>query len=312
MPTSSTIARGLLSDLAAHEILTRDDLLSTGMSSHSITAAVRRGTLIRIRRGLYAIAGTPSAIIDAVRIGGRLTCVTLLHAIGVFVQTSPALHVHVRPQLSRSRRRRPREATVHWGRCTREGLAHIVSLHDAVRQSVRCQGPREAIATLDSILQHRLLTVVQLERVFAELPTRFQVLLTLVDGSAESGPETYMRLILRSLGVPFETQVLIAGVGRVDFVVDGWLIIECDSRSHHEGWGKQVDDRRRDIAAARRGYVTIRPLASALFSDRAGVRADVAAILDALGPRVGRRRAPQLRRTGPAGPDSRRIAADLL
>lgn len=282
------------------------------MTPQSITAAVRQDSLIRIRRGLYTLAGAPAAIIDAVRIGGRLTCVSLLYAIGVFVQAPPALHVHVHPQLSRSRRRRPKEATLHWGRVAREGLAHIVTLHDAVRQSVRCQGAREAIATLDSILHHGLLTVSELERVFVELPTRFQVLLTLVDGSAESGPETYMRLILRSLGVPFETQVLIAGVGRVDFVVDGWLIIECDSRSHHEGWDKQVEDRRRDIAAARRGYVTIRPLASALFSDRAGVRADVAAVLDALAPRVGRLRAPQLRRTGSLGPDSRRIATELL
>jgi very-short-patch-repair endonuclease len=39
-------------------------------------------------------------------------------------------------------------------------------------------------------------------------------------------------------------------VGRVDFLVEGWLIIECDSKAHHEGWDKQRRDRRRDLAAA--------------------------------------------------------------
>ena len=70
-----------------------------------------------------------------------------------------------------------------------------------------------------------------------------------------------MRLILRSLGLAVEIQVTIDGVGRVDMVVDGWLIIECDSRAHHEGWDAQQRDRRRDLAAAALGYTTIRPLA---------------------------------------------------
>ncbi|HWS50320.1 MAG TPA: DUF559 domain-containing protein, partial [Microbacterium sp.] len=46
-----------------------------------------------------------------------------------------------------------------------------------------------------------------------------------------------------------------------DFVVNGWLIIECDSRAYHEGWEKQQRDRRRDVAAAALGYATLRPLA---------------------------------------------------
>ena len=81
-----------------------------------------------------------------------------------------------------------------------------------------------------------------------------------------------MRLLLRSIGVDFETQVWIPGVGRVDFVVDGWLIIECDSREFHEGWDKQREDRYRDLAAAAQGYVTIRPLASDVLRNTSWVR----------------------------------------
>ncbi|WP_054680942.1 DUF559 domain-containing protein [Microbacterium sp. No. 7] len=51
----------------------------------------------------------------------------------------------------------------------------------------------------------------------------------------------------------------------MDFVVDGWLIVECDSKAHHEGWDRQREDRRRDLAAAALGYTTIRPLAEDLF-----------------------------------------------
>ncbi|WEK61597.1 MAG: hypothetical protein P0Y60_02190 [Candidatus Microbacterium colombiense] len=94
-----------------------------------------------------------------------------------------------------------------------------------------------------------------------------------------------MRLLLRSLGVDFETQVQLPGVGRVDFLVDGWLIIECDSREFHEGWGKQVEDRRRDIAAARLGYVTIRPLATEILRDDSTVRDMLQGVISTLGPR---------------------------
>ncbi|MCY1159280.1 MAG: hypothetical protein MOP51_2305, partial [Citricoccus sp.] len=49
-------------------------------------------------------------------------------------------------------------------------------------------------------------------------------------------PESLMRLILCDLGVEFSLKVKIVGVGRVDFVVDGFLIIECDSKAFHQGW----------------------------------------------------------------------------
>lgn len=70
-----------------------------------------------------------------------------------------------------------------------------------------------------------------------------------------------MRLILKSIGCSFEVQVRIDEVGRVDFLVDGWLIIECDSESFHSSWADQKRDRRRDQAAAKRGFTTFRPIA---------------------------------------------------
>lgn len=136
----------------------------------------------------------------------------------------------------------------------------------------------------------------RLRTIFSALPQRFGTVLALADASAESGPESFVRLILRSLGASFETQVRLYGVGRVDFVVDGWLIVECDSRAFHEGWAKQQRDRARDLAAARLGYVTIRPLAADILSDPAGTREALREVLEVLGPKLGHGRGSQLRR----------------
>ena len=92
-------------------------------------------------------------------------------------------------------------------------------------------------------------------------------------------------MMLRGLGCRVELQVSIDGVGRVDFVVDGWLIIECDSREFHEGWEAQKRDRRRDIAAAALGYTTIRPIAEDILGAPEHVLAELKRIL-ARGPRA--------------------------
>lgn len=268
-------------------VRTRSELLSSGMSPKDITSAVRAGVLMRLRRDRYAAVDVDDDVAEAVRIGGRLSCLSLLKAIGVFVLRCDSLHVHVRPGTSRIRRPLSTDTVLHWDVWSgREGSLHVVALLDAIRHSVRCQVPRAAVATLDSLLHHGLVTRRQMESVFEAMPARFGVLMALVDPSAESGPETFMRLILRGLGVAYETQVEIPGVGRVDFVVDGWLIIECDSKEFHEGWDKQIEDRARDIAAARRGYVTIRPIANDLMHDAANVRSSVAEVLGALRPRL--------------------------
>lgn len=258
-------------------VLRRADLLAAGYRPRRITRAVRDGELVRLRRDRYMWA--PQHGIDqAVRIGGRLACVSLLAVLGVFVLDASRLHVHLERTMSRlrsphDRRRRFSEADaahaqLHWWPLSDVPSLGVVALADALAQAVRCQTARAAVATVDSILYRGLLTYAEVQDVFGSLPRRYAAILSLADASAESGPETFMRLILRQLGLRYETQVRIRGVGRVDFLVEGWLVIECDSRAHHEGWEKQREDRRRDLAAAARGLTTLRPLAEDLFFER--------------------------------------------
>lgn len=272
-------------DLYAPAVLTRAEL---GMTGRQITDAVRAGTLLRLRRDRYAAPLVLPEAAEAVRIGGRIDCLSVLRLIGIFIlEGSSCLHVHLPPDASRIRHPRAGTARLHWQR-GRRGPAplHVVALEDAIVQAVRCQAPRAAIAMLDGLLHHRVLTMAQLRELFTLLPARFGALLPLVDGTAESGPETFMRLILRTLGVRFESQVTLPGIGRVDFLVEGWLIIECDSKAFHEGWAKQVEDRHRDMAGAEQGYVTIRPLAADLMHEPGATRDRIARVIGVLGPRM--------------------------
>lgn len=259
--------------LPADSRLSTADLRSIGLSERGIARPVRDGRLARVRVGSYARADSHTHALQALRVGGRLACVSELARCGVFVHggagdlVGERERVHVQLELNASRlgplKDKRSAVRLHWV-ALRRGVhprSASVDLFDALVQSAACQSPRAFIASVDSALHLGLLHADDVDAVFAALPRRFRRLRGLVDGRAESGSETLVRLMLRALGRRAELQVVIRGVGRVDLVVDGWLVIECDSRAFHSSWDQQREDRRRDQALAALGYVVYRPIA---------------------------------------------------
>lgn len=237
--------------------------------------------MIRAHRGVYVLPEAWEDARVAASIGGLLGCVSALAATSIFVLAHTALHVHVAPHATRLRKSE-RAIVTHWRplrRQTHPGALRV-ELFDALLQATICQTPRAAVATLDSALHLGLIDEFDLDEIFRHVPARRLSLRALVDGTAESGPETFVRLILRSLGLSYQTRVSIDGVGRVDFVVEGWLIVECDSRAFHSGWDAQQEDRRRDLAAAARGYATLRPVAADIFDNPDMIRASIRGIVE--------------------------------
>ena len=258
--------------------LTSGELRATGLSRRQIDDLVRAGSLVRVRKGRYVRADAPPALIRAARLGGRLDCISLLSAMGVFVLRSDRLHLQIDVGASRLP---PSPAGVkrHWRITCAARTSLCADLVEALAQACRCQEPRAAIATLDSAWHLGLIDEQGIADVFARLPRRYRSLRPLLDSRSESGTETLLRLILRTFAHSIELQVQIDGVGRVDFLVDGWLIIECDSEAHHSGWAAQRRDRRRDLAAAALGYMTIRPLAEDILFHRDQVAQSLRAVL---------------------------------
>ncbi|MGO1769894.1 MAG: hypothetical protein ACTHZX_08055 [Microbacterium sp.] len=251
------------------------ELRAAGWRRIDIESALDVGALIRARRDVYVTAAASEDAVSAARVGGRLDGVSLMRERGVFVLHREG-ELHVQLPRHRSRLRSPESrfrrldgrrdrVVVHW----RDDDVPRDSLHadtiPAVARAVVDQPPRAAIATLDSVLSTGLLAPTDLGAVFDRLPSRLHRIRKHVDGRAESGPETFARLLARTLGISVQPQVQIDGVGRVDLVVDGWIVIECDSRAFHGGWEQQERDRLRDLSCAERGYVTIRPTARQIY-----------------------------------------------
>ncbi|MDZ8201514.1 hypothetical protein RZO50_08300 [Microbacterium sp. SSW1-59] len=252
-----------------------------------------QGWLVRARRDRYLASTAPADLIRAVRVGGRLTCLALLRLLQVFVFTRGGLHVQMSANASRMRSPLDR-ATPLAGRDTREVVLHWVPLlrtlgaddpcvHvvDALAHAVRCQPARHAVATLDSALHRGLVGEAEIAEIFASLPSKYRIVRALLDHRAESGTETLMRLMVRAAGATYDLQVVIDGVGRVDILVDGWLVIECDSEEFHSSWRQQLKDRRRDLALAQRGYATWRVTAAQILYQPQEVAAGLRGLLGA-------------------------------
>jgi len=253
-------------------------LRERGLSRREIARAVADGRLVRIRRGRYLPAGCHHAVTAAARVGARVDCLSLLELLGVFVRDNQALHVQYTRGASRTPPH-PAPYVAHWRSSAAPDDAVLADPVEALAQAVRCQPPRAAIATLDSAWHLGVVDADGIHDVFALLPRRYRRLRGLLDPRCESGPETMMRLMLRSLGCGILPQVWLPGVGFVDFVVDGWLVVECDSEAHHSGWAAQKRDRRRDVAAAGLGYLTVRFLAEDILFHPEQVLAGLKAVL---------------------------------
>ena len=116
-------------------------------------------------------------------------------------------------------------------------------------------------------------------RLRSAIPASARWLIDLARGDADSGLESLLRLRLHLLGIDVDCQVLIGGVGRVDFVIGGRLILEVDGKANHDGGLMRHKDLSRDAAASVLGYETLRFDYAQIIHDWPSVQAAILAAL---------------------------------
>jgi very-short-patch-repair endonuclease len=214
-------------------------------------------------------------------------------------------HIHVHLEDNSSRLRSPSlpnpltasdrsRVRLHWAvlRDAARGTESSVAITDALAHSLHCQAPRLAIATLDNALFLGLISPADVETIFEGAPKAVARLRRHIDGRSEAGQETIIRLLLIAAGLRFEIQVEITGVGRVDFVIEGVLVLEADSRLAHDGWELHRRDRRRDLLLAQLGYMSLRPTFEHTMFEPDLVLAAILSLLRERGVSTGTRAAP--------------------
>ena len=130
---------------------------------------------------------------------------------------------------------------------------------DVILHALRCRPPLEALVIAESAVVKRKL---RREDLLSHLPGPrngpFRALVRKIDPTAESPLETIARELFLGAGLRVEPQVHIEGVGRVDLLVEGGVIVELDGFDFH--WTRSTfrKDRRRNNAGMLRGHLTLR------------------------------------------------------
>jgi very-short-patch-repair endonuclease len=134
---------------------------------------------------------------------------------------------------------------VHWTGSSLQGDRSAVPLVHAIGQVFRCVGLEQGFIVLESAVNLGKVTQSELLHIQAGLSAGARRWSRFADGRSESGTESLVKLMLLRMGVPFQQQVVIPGVGRVDFLLGEHLVVEVDSKLHHSN---PYADRKRDAA----------------------------------------------------------------
>jgi hypothetical protein len=272
-------------------IASREQLIASGATGRILTDAVRGGDLVRARRDHYALPSESTDVLAAIRVGGLVDCVSALAGEGIFAFDHSRTHVRIEHEMSRMRATRSRfipltdqnraDVNLHWWSFDPADAAteFSVGIEDALSASLRCQAEWHALASLDNAIHLDAISRSKVDRLFGSAPDRVQHLRRLIDGRAESGQESVLRMIVVEAGLDFDLQVSLPEVGRVDLIVEGCLVLEADSRLAHDGWEHHIYDRRRDLLLARDRYMSLRPAYQHTMFEPDLVRASIMGLL---------------------------------
>lgn len=264
------------------------ELAALGIPPRRVQRLAARGRLVRVRQGVYADPDADPRVVAAARVGGRLAGAAAAALHGLWVPPRPRLVVEVGRSadlrdpddpgapLDRSNQR----VTVIWNRRRPPRRVGLSSVREVVPQVLRSEPVAGAVAILDSMLRRSELTEFDLELAASGLPATRRRILGLLDRRAESGTESIARCVLRDAGWRVEPQVRVpfTQLDRMDLLVEGRVVVECDSR-HHDDSASRVRDAARDLALTALGFVVLRPRWETVMFDPSALVAAVSTLL---------------------------------
>lgn len=265
------------------------ELDDIGVDRFTVTALVRAGHLVRVRRGALVDGSvwrraTPTER-HALRGRAVMRCLereatglyALSHHSALAVQGLPVFRVDQRVHLVRTDGRRGHiSPTTHVHPpvaerlVTEVGGVRVVRPAKAALQVASVVGVEAGLVSADAVLHTKAATQQELEEALRDggygHGTRdARVVAALADGRIESPGESRLRWLLRALGhVDVVPQALIrddAGdvVARVDFLFEAQrVVVEFDGRLKYERPDDLWDEKQREDRIRRLGYVVVR------------------------------------------------------
>ena len=240
---------------SAGGVLLRRDLAAAGAAETDIRRAIRDGHVLQVERGLLAVPGADTELVGAGRARSLLTCASAAPHYRLW-QLQPASLPHYWQSNGRS----AVPCVSH-----RLPLTHLpyhrtlAALPDVLLHALLCLPELESLVMVESAYNRGDIELsLLLHHLQGNRSGKARNVVSKVERGADSLLETLARVLFRDAGISTETQVWIEGVGRVDFLLEGFLIVEIDGLAFHLEPRQFKKDRRRDNMAVRHGLPVLR------------------------------------------------------
>ena len=100
-----------------------------------------------------------------------------------------------------------------------------------------------------------------------------------MDLRAESIVEVDAQHLFRANGIGYDAQVYLPGIGRVDFLIEGYLIVEVDGFAFHSSRESLRRDLGRNNASTLGGFAVLRYMPEHIWFEPERVLAEIRAAL---------------------------------
>lgn len=152
------------------------------------------------------------------------------------------------------------------------------SVQQSVAQVLSYASDIDAVSLCDSALNTGMLTAHELSEIFARGPARLLPLHPEVDGLADSGLETRVRLWSKRAGHRTRSQVVLGG-HPVDILIGDSLVVEPDGRAFHSDDVRFESDRGKTARLQLHGFTVYRPSYRMVMHAWPEVEATMAALI---------------------------------
>lgn len=246
-------------------------LVTNGFHRAEIERAVRSGIVIQPGRGTYALHDAPDEVVFAAVNGVSLTCVSAARVLGWWTLSGASASGRHQPNpcqvhVAADRHTSIPLAVVHRGPRTAKRL--IAAPREIISTAFRCLPPLQALLLAECAVTRNFVGLRALEQSFTgPKDWHMRHLLRTISPRTASPLEVCARFHLLAAGLRIEREVQLPGVGRVDFLIEGRLILEIDGYEFHSNREHYRADRKRWNEATARGWHTLRVTAEMVLYD---------------------------------------------
>jgi very-short-patch-repair endonuclease len=251
-------------------------LLEAGFSRRDLLRLKESGAT-QPRRGVFALPDCDEALHAAIRHNARLSCASAAAHYGLWLRQPPErLHLACNHGHGNGS---VRHRTV---RFQGHPLMPIAAVEDVALHALGCLAPPASIAMATSAIRlHGVPRDLLADQLRADRSGTALRALRDIDLRAESIVEVDAQHLFRTNGLAYQAQVFLPGIGRVDFLLDGFLIVEIDGFAFHSQRADMLRDRDRNNASAVKGYAVLRYMPEHIWFSPDRVAAEIRAVLAA-------------------------------